>query len=133
MDHQPMDIDDDTYQYINMDSYNQIECIIYENSSGIFNFDNKIKKYRPNYGERFIVIYFSLENVYENKKIDKYLIYLANKYTKLPIVNVCFASVASANRFIKNNKEYLLNHFGQLNIHYYLESVLFSHYDYRSV
>jgi hypothetical protein len=46
------------------------ECVLYEYGSGIFNDQINVKKYRNDVNEK-ARIYFSKDDVYENKKIKK--------------------------------------------------------------
>jgi hypothetical protein len=107
------------------------ECILYESDNGIFNVENKLKKYRQ-INEKLRII-FNDDDVYENKKPTKRLIYLRTSQSLQPIINICFTSDASVTRYIKNNKLMLLNNYGKLGTDYYYEMLLFSHLDRRAV
>ena len=60
------------------------------------------------------------------KKISLRLLYLVrDDGTKLPMINLCFASWNSLNKYIKDNKVMLENNYGKLGTDYYVEQVLF--------
>ena len=74
---------------------------------------------------RFI---FTKDQVYENKKINKKLWYLTTNTEYLyPMINICFDSVSSLMRYLKNNKDIMLNKFGILGENYYIDNLIFSH------
>lgn len=108
------------------------ECIIYSHGNGIFNTDDKVKKYRQGVIEtnRF---YCDKNEIYENKKPSKKLIYLRTGNNQNPIINVYFTSESSAKRYVKNNEQYLLDNFGKLGENYFFEILLFSHLDSRTI
>jgi hypothetical protein len=49
------------------------------------------------------------------------------------MINVCFSSLSSMKRYVKNNKIMLLDNFGKLGQDYQIEIVTFSHDDIRAV
>lgn len=107
--------------------------IIYEYGNGIFNTDKSLPKYRTGVNE-IIRINFTNDDVYENKKISSVLLYLVrDDGTHLPMINLCFASHNSLKRYIKDNKAMLENNYGKLGTDYYIEDVLFSHNDTRTI
>lgn len=105
------------------------ECVIY-NCGKIYNTDDEVKKYIPNQNEihRF---YCNIDNMYENKKPSKTIFYLRTFDNPNPIVNVYFRTINLAKKYVKNNKEFLLENYGKLGCNYYLESLIFSHLDPR--
>lgn len=108
------------------------ECVIYNYGSSIFNKDGYEKRYRPNVNE-IQRITFTQDDVYENKKITKCLIYLTTANNPNPIVNICFASDSSVKRYIKANKVWLSNNFGKLGEDYFYQQCIFSHDDVRAI
>lgn len=78
-------------------------------------------------------IIFTQNNVYENKKINKQLIYLRTFNNPNPIINICFSSNSSVKRYIKANKDILLNNFCNSGNDYFYEECVFSHNDVRAV
>lgn len=104
------------------------ECIIYQNDFGIFNIECKEKRYKQNTPEiiRFI---FTKDQVYENKKINKKLWYFVKKEDSYPIINICFSSHSSLMRYYKNNKDELLNKYGKLGENYFIDYLIFSHFE----
>jgi len=102
------------------------ECSIYDLGHSIFNIDGQEKRYRQNANE-IQRITFTQNDVYENKKIIRCLIFFVNCDNSNPIINICFASFGSANKFIKANKTMMLNNFGKFGENYFCKICSFSH------
>src|SRR5579872_3835228 len=107
------------------------ECINYLYGSSIFNFDNKEKRYRHGIA---IKCKFTVrqDQIYENKKVTKNIIYFYKKLENKPMINVFFASGASLNRYLKINKNTIAQEFGKLGKDFYINTYNFSHYDRRA-
>lgn len=108
------------------------ECSIYNYGSSIFNINGTEPLYRQNVNEVARII-FTQNDVYENKKINKKLVYLRTSNNPNPIINICFSSDNSAKRYINANKNMLLNNFGNFGNDYFYEVCIFSHDDIRAV
>lgn len=110
-----------------------IEIISYCYGSGIFNFiDEPNKKYRQNVN----IVNISLinkEDIYENKKITNKIIYLRQENEYKPMINIFFASIASAKKYLKTNKLIIEETYGKLGTNFYFESFILSDFDVRAV
>lgn len=109
-----------------------IECVIYENGSMIYNTDTMQSKYRTGVQE-IARVYFNQDEIYENKKPNKVIWYLCVNNTMLPMIQLCFVSEASLNRYIKLNKKYLIENFGEYGKDYFREGFTNSHMDVQTV
>ena len=109
-----------------------IEVNIYQYGNGTFNIPGKEKRYRTGVKEvkRF---YVDPKDVYKNSEITDKLFYFYTKYTSIPMINLFFNSIASYNRYIKENKKFIEDNYGQLGTDFYVVCLIFSHSDARSV
>jgi len=110
-----------------------IEIVSYDYGSGTFNFvDNPNKKYRQNVNivNRTLI---NKEDIYENKKIHKKIIYFRHKNNYGPMINVFFATDASAKRYLKINKQMLVDTYGKLWEDFYYDGCILADLDRRAV
>ena len=109
-----------------------IEVNIYQYGNGIFNLPEKEKRYRSGVKEvkRF---YVNPKDVYENSKITDKLFYFYIKYTSIPMINLFFSSIASYSRYLKENKQFIEDNYGQIGTDFYVACLIFSHLDARAV
>jgi hypothetical protein len=112
---------------------NQImfECIVYEYGGGIFNRDDQPKMYRTDVNIKYKFT-CTMDDIFERKNPKEKIIYFYKKGKRKPMINTYFVSQASMNRFMKENKEMLLEKFGRLGYDYFVEGCLLSELDSRA-
>ena len=88
--------------------------------------DKKEKIYIKNCEEKRKII-VEENDIYMNDKIKLNMFFLHKKGKSKPMIPIFFSSNNKLNKYIKENKNYLLENFGKLCENYYVENVVYSH------